>query len=249
MRAALFSLVVAAAACGGRAQDPSPPRPVLADEHPANAEHDPEALGHEPQVVALTPEVEIAPPYVCGNKVLGDQLSAGTEPLLGTVPCWRNEAMVTDAHRAEAERLRAEVAVHKEMAGSLVHAEELACEGLSADELGHTPFAHRDDVVSADELREDGELRGARIVFAQVGGLSANWMRQAVACHHARAAALGYNPRFMSYDPTVLQYASTMVNALDDGGLEIKVTSTDPEVAALIYARALALVPTRQARR
>jgi hypothetical protein len=245
----LLALVIAAAACGGRSKDPTPPRALSADEHLEAAAEQEVAATELEQSTPAGAEAATAEPYVCGDRVLADQLSSGTEPLLTTMPCWQNETRVVADHKAEAERLRAEAGAHKEVAQSLINAEALACEGMSADELTHTPYAHRQDIVSVDEERTDGELRGARIVFAKVAGLSANWMRQAVACHHARAAALGYNNRYMSYDPTVIQGASTMVNELADGSLEVKVISPELETAKLIYDRSRALVGDVQARR
>lgn len=245
----LLAIVVAAAACGGGGTR-TPAQPTSSEEHMSVAGEMERETSEQAQITTEVMAAAVAPePYVCGDRAHANQLTSSDEPLLATLPCWNNEATVVEGHKAEAERLRAEAAVHKEMAQSLVNAEELACQGMSAGELTHTPFAHRADIVSVEEEREEGELRGARIVFAKVDGLTANWMRQAVACHHARAAALGYNQRFMSYDPTVLQYASTMVNETLEGGLEVKVISPDEEVAKLVYERASALVVVVQARR
>jgi len=96
-----------------------------------------------------------------------------------------------------------------------------------------------------DEVRTGGELHGARVLFKKVPGLEVGWMRRAISCHQARAAAMGYSPTFMSYCP--LMIAPTSVTVEDLGGL-IAVTIAarrDWEIAAVV-GRATDLVAARR---
>lgn len=92
-------------------------------------------------------------------------------------------------------------------------------------------------------MRVDGELHGARVVFGRVPGLDARWLRRAISCHQARAAAAGYSAKVMSYCP--LMVAPTTVTVEDRGGA-IAVTiiaRRDWEIAAVVGRAKSLIVP------
>src|SRR5690606_35319961 len=126
-------------------------------------------------------------------------------------PCWTREQIPAGDHGRAASEHRREAAQHRAMAAELRRAELEACRGLGEDELSHSPFFHREDILEVAPARSDGELRGARVVFRRVAGLDAGWMRQAIFCHQRRAAALGYPARVMSYCPLMVSPTSVTV--------------------------------------
>ena len=85
---------------------------------------------------------------------------------------------------------------------------------------------------------------GARVLFAKVPGLEVGWLRRAISCHQARAAAMGYDPKVMSYCPLMVAPTSTTV---EDMGGTIAVTIVarrDWEIAAVV-GRARSLTAAR----
>jgi hypothetical protein len=62
-----------------------------------------------------------------------------------------------------------------------------------------------------------------------------------VKCHQARAASLGWDPMYMSYDPSAL--ADARVEVVDDpAGVRVRIWSDNPEIAAVILGRAQGLL-------
>jgi len=82
---------------------------------------------------------------------------------------------------------------------------------------------------------------GARVLFRRVRGLDAGWMRRAVACHQARAAALGYPPRVMSYCPLMVAPTTATVEVSGDL-IAVTITARRDEDAAAVLGRARALL-------
>jgi hypothetical protein len=64
--------------------------------------------------------------------------------------------------------------------------------------IEHSPFAHRQEIAEIIPHRERGQIRGVRIVFKPVVGLSPAWMEQAIACHRARFERLGEPPTYLA---------------------------------------------------
>jgi len=225
------------AACGGKASAVQEP-PLSASEHRAKAaEHESDAKSHEQKARQLESQPSH---FECGDAVPFETLTSGGERLVARVPCWSAEVAGTQAHQRAAARERREAARHRAAARALEEAERSRCAMLSPDERDHTPFWHRSDVVAVDRLESSGRLRGARIRFRRVPSLTRSWMEQALRCHRARAAALGWEPTYMGYDPSVL--AGTRVDVKEDGGgIAVDVLSDDPDVAAVVYGRAEAL--------
>ena len=229
----ILSLV---AACGGA---PVTTSTLSASEHRAEAaEHEDHATRHE----ADAQELERRPRSIhCGDAVPFDTLTSGGQRLVTRVPCWSVEVGATREHRRAAAHERAAAARHRAAAHALERTERERCATLPPDERDHTPFWHHSDVLAVEKLEERGALRGARVVFRRVPSLTREWLEQAVRCHQARAAVLGWQPTYMGYDPSLLPGARVSVTE-EARGFAVDVDSGDPDVAAVIYGRARALM-------
>ncbi len=234
-------VVLILSACGGDSGQRVPPRTYGVTDHLVEAEeHDEEARRHEAKADEAEARGASRTPQACGDTVLADQSTAGGERL-GIQPCWTAESAAVERHRAAAERLRKHAAEHRAWARYLLEAEQASCRGLDPAEIDHSPFAHHEDIAAVTAELDSDRLRGARIRFAAVPGLTADWMRGAVACHQARAAALGYDPQYLADDPTTV--AGAAVEVLEhDGALVVVVRAPEDAAALVIYARAEALL-------
>jgi hypothetical protein len=160
MRTAILSVVlVGVAACATPRPQPEPPK--SASEHLREAaRHEQEAAAHERAAAEAARSGYEG--YACGDRALSDQTQTGGEPVTRWVPCWSVERDASAAHRAEAERLRAEARAHRATARTLVDVERTFCAIMPEDELTHTPFYHRTDVASVEPYREGDALAGAQ---------------------------------------------------------------------------------------
>lgn len=231
---------VAVAACGGGSPAPvAPAQPLSVQEHLAEAQEQ-EQTADELEASARGAESRPVD-VVCGDTVLADQVSSGGERLVTMQPCWTAERSAAERHRATAKNLRADAAAHRERARDLLAAEQASCATMTAAELDHSPFAHVEDVVAVTPIRDSDRLRGARISLRKVEGLTAEWLRSAIACHQARAAVFGWSPKYFSHDPTLVAGAQATV---EDGGdtLVVEVRAGALDVAQIVHARAEALV-------
>lgn len=216
----------------------TPAQPLSAAEHRAQAdEHDQRASRHG---AAAQEQADDVDGYACGDTVLADQATTGGERLGFAMPCWNTHAEASYEHRRAAEHERSEAMRHRALARELEIAEREKCAGLPANELDHTPFWHRADVARVERIVEGGRLRGARVTFRPVAGLTVDWLRHALQCHRARAATLGWTSTYMGYDPSVLAAATTSVTA-NGKDIAVEIVSNDPDVAAVIAGRAEAL--------
>jgi hypothetical protein len=232
-------LLVLAAACAAPREHTARP-PLSAGEHFAEAErHEAEARALEADAAAA--ERTGAPTQAtCGDVALSELTTSGTERLNILPPCWAGEASAIRRDRAHAAQLRVEARRHRIQARELVLAQQRWCAGLPEAELDHTPFDHREDLRAVQAELDGDRLRGARILFKPVAGLTAEWMRKTLACHQALAAAVG-EPEHLAGCPSVIRGAQTVVTETPQG-LEVAIRAVEPEVAQLIYARAEALL-------
>jgi hypothetical protein len=183
-------------------------------------------------------------PIECIDRPLAGVPYSGTEPLPVMRPCWTVEQNPTTAHRKEALRLREEAARHRAQAAALRRAELTACAGLGEDEIAHSPFFHKDDIHSVTAYYEGDELRGVRVRFRAVPGLTVSWLDRAIRCHQARAAFMGYAPSFQPYCPLGAGPAAVEVTAVQ-GGILVTLRAQQAYVAAALYGRAADLVGER----
>ena len=186
-------------------------------------------------------EAQRSPGHTClDNAVHVPDPVSGGERISVMRPCF-TEPLASEAHAKEARRLLQEAKAHRKAAARLVETEKELCKGIGELELSHDPFFHRDDLLKVEPYRENGTLRGARLWFRRVPGLSAQWMHQALHCHMARAAVMGFSETFMSYSPVALPEVAVSV-ADDKEGLVVTVRSTRDDIAAIALGRAEGLV-------
>ena len=201
---------------------------------------------------ATAPHARNLDDYQCGDAGppgWNDQLTSGGERLVPQViPCWDPAEEIAERHRVAAARERQRARAERRVAADLVETELAACRGISPDEVEHSPFAHKKAIAEVIPHREAGVVRGVRIVFKPVLGLTANWMQRAIACHRARFERLGEAPTYLSDDPTLVRGATTTVTD-HNGRLEVLVVTRDDVAAAVALDRAEGLVRPRTAGR
>jgi hypothetical protein len=232
-------LLLGLAACGGAA--PAPARPLGVGAHLAEAERCEQRAAEADALADQVAEAERTRPPICGDVVLVDQTTSGGEKLTPKHPCWTSDPSSVARHRDDAARLRADARKHRRLARQLLAAEEASCAAMPSSELDHTPFAHPDDVAAVVAELDGAAVLGARIQFRPVAGLTAEWLRTAIACHRARAAALGYDPKYMAYDPSVVAGAEVTVSEGEDGPVVV-IHGADDAAALVVYGRAEELV-------
>jgi hypothetical protein len=186
--------------------------------------------------------------YQCGDTVMSDQVTSGGERLVQSMPCWDPNEEHADRHEEVAAREQRLADQERRQATSMVEAELVACRGISKRDLERSPFSHRKAIAEVVPHRETGTLRGVRVVFKPVPGLTATWMRQAIACHRARFERLGEPAGYLPEDPTLVGQATTTVE-LRGGHIEVAIESPDDVSATVALERAQDLIRSRSARR
>lgn len=204
-------------------------------------QHDADAAALERRAQARDSVATPSERYVCGDQALADLTTSGGERLGVRAPCWSGEQSAVDRDRAAAARLRADARAHRAQARALVTAQQAWCAGLPPAELDHSPLDHREDLAAVSAELDSDRVVGARIRFARVPHLTAEWLRQTLACHHALAAATGFEPTYLATCPAVVEGSETTV--IDDpDGLVVVIRARDPGAGLTIYARAEALL-------
>jgi hypothetical protein len=243
----LALLLFAAAGCGN-SRTPLATHPQgyaarmeAADEHSRRAE--------ELRQSVKTPHAAVNPGnYQCGDRDMSDQLTSGGERLVPEVPCWDPVEENAERRRTAAAREDQRAQKERRAAASLVEAEVAACRGISPDEIEHSPFAHRKAIAEVIPHTGGGAVRGVRIVFKPVLGLTAPWMEKAIACHRAHFERLGEPTTYLSDDPTLVPGATTTV-ATRAGHLEVLIETGNDVSAHVALGRAQDLVRPRTAGR
>jgi len=241
----VLATCLAAACASSRPQVASHPQGyaehmAAADEHEGLADEHRQA-GHVPDSARASGRG-----YQCGDTVMSDQATSGGERLVQATPCWDTDEELAAHHQYLATREQRAARKERRVAAGLVEAELAACKGLPAQELEHSPFAHRREIAEVIPHRDAGVLRGVRVVFKPVPGLTATWMRQAVACHRARFERLGEPATYLPDDPTLVARAVTTVE-LRAGHIEVVVDVADDVLAAVALDRAQDLIRARTA--
>jgi hypothetical protein len=239
----IAAAAAASAACGSQAKETMPPRHLSATEHDTEAKrHDREATEHDRASGRSRGEAARGGggEYGCYDQQIPDP-ELGGERVAVLRPCWTSEIRPTsDSQRAPADHRR-EARRHREIAASLRRAEREACAGMGENETSHSPFFHREDITQVEPVRAHGRVAGALVLFRRVRGLDVDWMRRSIACHQARAAALGYPPRVMSYCPLMIAPTTAQVDLRGDQ-IAVTITAKRDEDAAAVLGRARALV-------
>lgn len=212
--------------------------------HLAQSEQHARAADAQERELRGAPETASGQRLQCADDPLAGVSTTGTERYQVMRPCWTSVVNPTEAERRAAERHRDEAARHRLRAEQLVAAEAAACAGLGKAEVSQSPLTHAKDIVAVTEVREGARLLGVRVVLRRVSGLTPDWLRRSLACHQARAAALGHPPRFMADCPMTLPGVTAEVRDERDG-LAVILTAEREEIAAAILGRALDLLEPR----
>jgi len=184
--------------------------------------------------------------YQCGDTVMSDQVTSGGERLVQATPCWDPAEELAVRNEGIAEREQKLADRERRAATAMVAAEDAACRGLAQRDLDRSPLAHRKQIAEVVPHRESGAVRGVRIVFKPVPGLTAAWMRQALACHRARFERLGEPAGYLPEDPSLVAQATTTVE-MRGGHLEVMIEARDDMNATVALERAQDLVRPRTA--
>jgi hypothetical protein len=226
--------------CSGVRTTPTPrtfeQQLAAADRHERTAqEHD--RIAHEAGAATLDPQA-----YHCGDVVLNEQHTSGTEPLTQWMPCWNADEEATIAEDRAAERERAAARVDRAQAAALARTEVAACASIPERERTHSPLAHRSAIAKILPHREAGRLRGVHIELVPVPGLTADYMRRAISCQQARRSVLGDGGMFEPADPTLVAGADVTVSETG-GRIHILVVTMSDADAKVALDRARNLVP------
>jgi len=241
-------LVLPLAAAGVGCSRPSPPPRGYAAHMAVAEEHSRRAEAHRQAKRAVEAE-HPGPPednYQCGDIDLYNQLTSAGKPMLPVRPCWNPVEERAERERVAAVREEQRAREERRAAARLVEAELAACRGISPEEIEHSPFAHRQEIAEVIPHREGDAVRGVRIVWRPVPGLTVAWMEQAIACHRARFERLGEPPTYLTDDPTLVRGVTATVS-LHSGRIEVLVEARDDVAASVALARAQDLVRPRTA--
>jgi hypothetical protein len=221
------------AGCGSTAPKHKHAEPLSVAEHEQHAQaHEAEAsLSHE----------RVAPYESGGNEAecidIGGPINTGGERTKVMKPCWTRAEQNASYLRSEAAH-RSAAKDHREWAQQLLDVERVSCAGLGEIERATSPFVRGPDILSVEPYMEAQEIRGARVTFRRVRGLSKEWLLRSIRCHRARAATLGFDKAFMPFCPLALEHtASTVVE--DAATVVVTLRARDAVVGAQIYGRAL----------
>ena len=211
-------------------------------EHPeplSASEHEQHAQAHEAQAESSTERVD--PEAVGANQVecvdTGGPMHSGGERIPVMKPCWTGAEQNASYLRA-ASAHREAAADHREWAQKLVDAELEFCQELGEIERSTSPFVRGPDILSVEAYNEGKTLRGARVTFRKVSGLSKDFLIKSIKCHQARAATLGYSRDFMPHCPLALAHTGTSVTE-NANTVVVTLRSEDPIVATQLYGRAM----------
>jgi hypothetical protein len=170
-----------------------------------------------------------------------------------TEPCWTSSINPTAGHANEAEQHRKMAADHRAASNALKTAEASACAGLSDADRDGSPFDHRDDVLSVEDLRKQpatakatqvSTLEGASVSVRAVQGLTKEYLQRLVSCHLARNASMGFAMPEMTACPLSVKGASATVESAG-GAFRVDIRGDTKASAEAIARRARELKATR----
>ena len=178
--------------------------------------------------------------------MLNDQAVSGGERLTTMVPCWDMAEEAEHARRDHESSESDELRAREPDRGALAAASLVHCKGIPERELTHSPFAHKKAIAEVIPHRREGELHGVRIVFRDVPGLTADWMRQAIECHRARHESLGRPAGYMPEDPALVDGAEVRVTQ-SGNVIQVFILTPEPVAGRLAFERANELLRPKAA--
>ena len=182
-----------------------------------------------------------APRYQCADEPVAGTVESGGESMPVFRPCWRSVTNPTAWHLAEVRAHKNYAAQHRDRIADLLRTERQACKGLGEAAISHSPMFHREDITAVTAYRERGKLKGARVVFRKLPGLTARWLHGALFCHQARAAVMGYSKTFHAYCPASLPGVSVATREVR-AGIVVTLRATDEVTAVAVLGRAKRLL-------
>ena len=202
-------------------------------------DHTTTATARRPRMTRVATKAPAVDHLECGDTVLNDQLTTGG---IGPVTTWQPCFDVTEEQAVREQTLgneappqRSQAEIHA--AAQLVQAEAEACRDVPAHERDHSVFAHKKAIASVEPVRDATGIRGVRVTFKPVRGLTKAFIERDIACTRARWAVSGRDPKLMPYDPTLVDGAD--VHVVDDGGRTVvTVTAGSADAAQVLLARA-----------
>lgn len=209
------------------------------------AEHLEEAERSEREAAQIAEGAPNRPGQDVPRAVAGvsDVSTSGGEPL--TRPRWTSSLAPTMQQQMKADSLRREAAEHRTMAKNLLAAERRACQGLSQEDIDRGPFFYQRDIARVEPIKtREGEIKGARIEFASVPGLTVHWMERAIECAQARAAVLGYPRDYMRESPLMIPGVEATVQ-MKGTHVEVIMQARDRLTAIQVLGRSEALLRNR----
>lgn len=147
--------------------------------------------------------------------------------------CWTTPPR--GPHAEEARRHEELGLEHSAASVELAEARRRACARVDPADRELGAFGHRDDIASVAAITEGGRLRGARIAFRAVPGLTEERLRDLVECERAELAASGHPGDATS--PLAQREARARVAVLG-ANLIVDITANDPGEAQTILERA-----------
>ena len=129
----------------------------------------------------------------------------------------------------------------RQIAANLVATELHSCHGIPEQEREHSPFAHKRAIAQITAHREGNAIRGVRIMFKPIAGLTAQYLERAIQCQQARYATLGQPIGYMPEDPTLVPGAHVTVTQYGTN-IEVLVETPDSDAGALALQRAQDLI-------
>lgn len=152
--------------------------------------------------------------------------------------CWTSPATGPHAREAAAHREAGEE--HAVAAVELTDQTRSACANVAPADRENGAFSHRGDLASVTPVADNQALRGARIAFQRVPGLTAERLQAIVTCERAELAEQGHPATSAS----PLAPAAVAVSVSEsDAGLVVTIVSADPQLAHDIFERASRLMP------
>lgn len=233
----LAASVAALVGCGAQSF-PVPPDNRSWSERQADARAHERYAEYEEGIAAERESQRFQPgEYNCGDTVLMDQIQSGGRPLTQWTPCFDAAEESMMHHQFLAAREREAARADRAGAQQLLKAEISACEGISPEEREHSVFAHRDAISEIVPHYEGAQLHGVWVIFKPVPGMTADWVRQDIACHRARWALQGEPADLTPNDPTLVPNAQVQV-ADRAGHVEVLISTPVTSDAEIALARA-----------
>ena len=163
---------------------------------------------------------------------------------------WTSFRNPTKKHFDRARAHRDLATKHRAASAALREVEARSCAGVPDEERDVSPFFHVEDIASVETLpatlRGGDVVTGARVVFRQLPGMTADWLQHVIDCHLARNAVVGVEHEHMSYCPLGVPHVTALVHAVA-GGLAVEIQPSNEAGSQDVKRRTDELIRMRNA--